>query len=236
MLTRVACLGAEILKDYGFETRAYVNHQKSRIDFLLSFKDKKMYPEKSIVVNDYLFHKHVLSCIDDQKYDFFNYTKPDLIVIDSYSELTDQLFVHKKSKKVFLANYTDMLHDDNFKSNYHCMGLINLEDLFKLYRDFFDNIALKYQGVPVVFIHFSTALDDRLKFKERDEKIRSIINELKNRYDFLYAIELENKLVLKSDNINDPQKDFPYHYSSKTYEEFQYKFKEILNKLNFNVK
>ncbi len=63
VLGRTACLGNEIIKHMGWE-KNYINHQKSRIDYLLELnQNKKVAPNPNEIIN-YLKHKFVIGAIE----------------------------------------------------------------------------------------------------------------------------------------------------------------------------
>ena len=110
ILGRTACLGNEIIKRMGWN-KNYINHQKSRVDYLIKLNiNKKISPNPKEILK-FLKHKFIIGTIEHQRYDFFRYVKPDIIVIDSFSELTDQLFLNQKDNSVFCANCIDIGHD-----------------------------------------------------------------------------------------------------------------------------
>lgn len=176
----------------------------------------------------YLKHTFIIGTIEYQRYDFFRYPKPDIIVMDSFSELTDQLFIDKISGKRFLANYSDIKHDINFKNKFENNGLIKISDLEKAYDDFFDKLSNIYPDTKVIFIHFPTILDNREKFQKRGEFIINTINKLSIKYSFLYSVSMEDEFISKSEDERDELKDFPYHYGQETYENFVEKVKKII--------
>lgn len=228
ILGRVACLGNEIINRLEIQ-QGLVNHQKSRVDFLLELANNPRIKPLAKDIYSFLDKKYISGTIKQQESDFFSYKKPDYIFMDSFSELTDQMFVDKISGKKFLANYSDIKHDENFKNKFENTGLIEASDLYKIYDDFFNKVSNIYPNTSVVFIHFPTILDKREKFQERGNLIINTINKLSIKYLFLYPVSLEDKFIFKSEDENDELKDFPYHYGSETYEKFAEQIKEIIN-------
>lgn len=227
ILGRVACLGNEILGRLKLE-KGLINHQKSRIDFLLELdKNTTIYTSASIVY-PFLQRTYIIGTIEQQKSNFFNKRKPNLIFLDSFSELTDQLFVNKKTGKKFLANYSDISHNNSFNAAYNCLGLLPLEELESYYEKFFNKLFEVYPQTNVFFIHFPTTLEKRDKFCIRGQSIIKIIDTLSKVYPYLYSISIDDSLVFKSDDESDELKDFPYHYSEITYSAFVDKIWNIL--------
>lgn len=208
----------------GFK-KSYINHQKSRIDYILDFHNNKSIAPNIKEIYTYLKNKYIIGTIEHQKYDFFKYAKPDIIVMDSFSELTDQLFINTQNKTRFLANYTDV--DQNILSKqYECVGLIKENTLFESYDKFFYMVEKIYPETPLYFIHFSTVLDPREKFKSRGKKIQEIIEKLSKRYEFIHSLSIDDSLVLKANGKNEEFNNFPYHYNDKTYSEYLNIFKQ----------
>lgn len=228
VLGRVACLGSEIINRLELQ-QGLVNHQKSRVDFLLELSRNQKIKPIAKDIYPFLERAYISGTIKQQESDFFSYKKPDYIFMDSFSELTDQMFVDKISGKKFLANHSDIKHDEDFKNKFDNTGLIEINDLDEIYEDFFKKVSNIYPNTKVIFVHFPTALDKRVKFQERGNKIIKVINQLSKKYHFLYSISLEDEFVFKSEDDSDELKDFPYHYKSETYEKFVGRIKVILD-------
>lgn len=225
ILGRVACLGSEIINRLGLQ-KGLVNHPKSRVDFILGvLKNPKIRPEAKDIYQ-FLERTYISSSIKSQEFNFFSYSKPDFIFLDSFSELTDQLFLNKINGNSFLANYLDINHNNTFQFNYNNLGLLDLDQLYNSYDEFFSKISTFYPNVIVVFLHFPTILDRREKFQFRGNYIKEVIFKLTFKYPFLHSIFLEDNFVFKSENMDD---DFPYHYGNKTYEYFLNEVKKIIS-------
>lgn len=227
ILGRVACLGSEIINGLGLQ-KSLVNHQKSRVDFLLEISNNPKIKPIAKNIYQFLERTYIAGTIQQQESDFFSYKKPDLIFMDSFSELTDQMFIEKNSGKKFLANYSDLKHDENFVSRYDNNGLLSIEDLYQNYDLFFNKVSNIYPNIRIIFIHFPTILDARDKFRERGDIILDVINQLSVKYSFLQSIALEDNFIKKSNDQSDELKDFPYHYGNETYEKFLDKVKKSL--------
>ena len=138
---------------------------------------------------------------------------PALLFMDSYAELTDQLFVHRRGKWFFSSNYTDLHHDADFERDFECRGLLPLEGLEARYREFFTAFKTEIGNLPIVFIHFPKDLERREKFRTRHEAISAVAME----NPMLHSIEVDEGIVDWSDNPQDRQDAFPYHYNQQTY-------------------
>lgn len=166
ILGRVACLGSEIINRLRLQ-KSLINHQKSRVDFLLEISNNPRIKPIAKKIYPFLARSYIAGTIKQQESDFFSYKKPDFIFMDSFSELTDQMFVEKNTRKIFLANYSDVKHDKNFISRFDNNGLLSIDDLYQNYDLFFSKISFIYPNVKVIFIHFPTVLDTRYSFRER---------------------------------------------------------------------
>jgi hypothetical protein len=228
LLGRVACLGSEVISKLDLQ-KGLVNHQKSRVDFLLEVSKNPNIKPTAKDIYPFLKKKYIFGTIEQQESDFFLFKKPDYIFMDSFSELTDQLFVDKINGKHFLANYSDINHDENFNNRFYSKGLVEISDLSIIFDDFFNKVSVIYPDTIVIFIHFPTIFDKRKKFQERGNNIIKIINELSKKYHFLNSISLDDEFVFKSEDESDELKDFPYHYGKATYEKFAEIIKGIIN-------
>ena len=217
VLTRTACLGNDIQNSVIKSNVIRINYQKSRVDHLNSQLNKSV---PLIKVWNRIKRKDIWQIIFMQCQSFYNINKkPKLIILDSYSELTDQKFINIEKNEYFFANFKDVDQNSNenlFKSE----GLINLKILEKFYRTLFEELTRKYGKTPIIFIHFNTALDPRKKFKERSEVIENIIEKIVKDCKFnLFTISIDEKDVMQADND-----DFYYHYSEYTYKQYIKKF------------
>ena len=136
------------------------------------------------------------------------------LLMDSYSELADQKFTHKKDGWSFCCHYTDINHSEEFNREFICDGLLSVDLLSKAYEDFFDWYEIKYPGKKIIFIHYSSTYDQRPKFAERAQKIREIIISNAQKRSYLIDLYIDDSLYEPNE-----QDDFPYHYSNATYKE-----------------
>lgn len=219
VLGRFACLGEDIVTRLGL-IRGTANHQKERVDYLLASADDRTIVCRPEYVVPHLAKIYIQGTITQQKFNFFDYTQPDIIVLDSYSELTDQLFIHKSRGWQFCANYTDLDYRAAFDAEFHKSGLMPTEDIERNYRIWFDRLRAKYGAAPIIFIHFPTTLDKREKFKLRGQTILEIMGRLEKEYENLYSVNVADEFVDWSHNESDELRGFPYHYDEKTYAAF----------------
>jgi len=220
ILSRCACLGNYVLRQLGWESSAQ-NHQKSRVDYLLDLAERPEVKPEVQIIEQHLLRKDILTFIEQQQHDFFQYQRPNVIFMDSFSELTDQLFVHRKEKWHFLANYSDIDHSSSFEQSFECWDLLKLDGLESLYRTFFSRLRTVYPDVPVVFLHFPTTLDRRKKFKERAAAIKQAVELISGEFENLYSLSIADNIVHEPEECTyEELKDFPYHYHQDVYKTF----------------
>ncbi|MBU0730881.1 MAG: hypothetical protein KKE17_01505 [Proteobacteria bacterium] len=164
-----------------------------------------------------LERRDIVPFLIDQKYDIFSYPRPDILFMDSFSELTDQCFRNRQQKWCFYAHYSDIRHSDEFDREYESLGLLPVEDLFSMYQAFFEKVAKVFPGVPVIFLHYPVELEAREKFRHRGQKIKEIVENLCSRHGMLHSVSVDESLVARPENCIDELKDFPYHYNGLTY-------------------
>jgi len=224
ILSRTACLGNDIQASALKKNITKINFQKARVDHLIS-KTGSNVP----LINAFkqICRRDLWPLIYFQSRSFFEFThKPECIIIDSYSELTDQKFTTFDRQKSFFANYSDVdltLPGNSFQSD----GLLDLKSVSAFYRQLFEQLTNKYgNNVPIFFIHFQTKLDPREKFKARSALIQMVIEDIVKENQFnLSSISINDKQVHQAEND-----DFYYHYSKSTYDVYISEFISALNK------
>jgi len=215
MLGRTACLGQDIFNlkyNNPVQSKSLINMQKVRADVFVDFIKNKNRP-KSNLVKPFMAREDIFPMIVEQEK--FNWLKPrnttHTILLDSFSELTDQKFTHINQGWSFCCNYSDINHSPEFESNFVCEGLIPLDELESVYNIFFAELQKNYPVKKIMFVHFPTTLDTRELFIERGKAILQI----------LLSIEKTNKSIHNlyvNDNEVFPytEDDFPYHYGMDT--------------------
>jgi hypothetical protein len=146
--------------------------------------------------------------------------KPELIFIDSFSELTDQIFRHKQDGWQFCCNYLDARHDDEFAENFECLGLLNLDRLQESYSEILKLIELRWPQIPIVYIHFPYALEPRPQFVERALEIKRVVEICAAVHPNLYSFSVPSSVVKPPLIVEPGMASFPYHYSQETYDAF----------------
>lgn len=215
VLSRTACLGQDIFKlkyNQAGITKNLINLQKVRGDMFADLLTGKNRPRPEIV-EPFMARKDVFPMIVEQeRFEWINVKhSANFILLDSFSELTDQKFVHKKEGWAFCCNYTDIEHTAEFESMFECRGLIDIDDLEHIYASFFATLYTHYPRKKLIFIHFPTILDPREKFGERGKRILDILLEIEKKNKNLKNIFVKDSLVQPH-----PGDDFPYHYGIQT--------------------
>lgn len=226
IIGRFACLGNDVLLKLNLRQFA-INIQKGRIDYLLNYQETTKIKTNTIQVINYLERKDIKYCIwQQEKLNILQVSKPKAIFFDSFSELTDQLFKHKKQGWEFCSNYTDINHQGSFEEEFQSLGLISLELLKTYYLDFFSYIRKRYGNVPIFFLHFPSILDKREKFKFRQKVILEIINNISANFEPFYSISVNDDIVDFDFSEQGNEVKFPYHYNTETYNAFVEKIKQ----------
>ena len=191
-----------------------VNIQKGRVDYLLSVNANPVQKANTAQIASYILRDDIKNLVLQQELaglDFF--TPPDMIYMDSYSELTDQLFVSGIAGTGFCANYSDV--DGAFSKAFTCRGLLDTNELTSYYRRFFNMMRKKFGSIQIVFIHFPATLEKREFFRLRHQHIKDAIAEVRTEFLPFDIYEVPDAIVNQPEDKTD---DFPYHYSHSVYQ------------------
>jgi hypothetical protein len=232
ILGRHACLGRDVF-DLADSNWPVFNIQKGRVDYLISAIQQKIKSTRTVEMAPFLCREDIIPFLRQQEYcRSLPKHPPKLVYMDSFAELTDQLFIHKIEGWGGCCCYGDINHTKDFKKIFREEGLLDIDNLESSYRDFFNLIRSRYGEVPIVFLHFPSALETRPKYLERGRAIFSIIEKLRNEYRGLYSISINESIVSQPIEVAPELKDFPYHYNKETY----LAFSKILNEIFFKIK
>ncbi len=147
----------------------------------------------------------------------------DFVLIDSLSELADQKFVDKKGNWFFCSFFSDIdSKNKEFNTLFISEGLLDIGLIEKKYRDFFGWINKKYPSKQIIFIHYSTKLDERQKFKKRQQEISRVLRILSSENKNIKNIEIDDELVFYRENDK-----LPYHYSQLTNLHYAEQWKKV---------
>jgi hypothetical protein len=218
VMGRIACLGFDVHKLLGARL-PLVNTQKGRIDLLLSCRDDRRIRSNTSAVAPFFLRKDVLPLVAQQEAFVWPSAHPPVaLFMDSYSELTDQLFTEHRTRRSFCANYSDVEHTEAFSRRYDCHGLLKQEDIEACYRAFFSAVRTDLGRIPIVYLHFPIELEQRQKFRIRHGAIVDAINAVAADFAPFHSIAVDPGLARWPDTpISEGMDAFPYHYHSSTY-------------------
>jgi len=152
---------------------------------------------------------------------------PIALYMDSFSELTDQSFNHRKQNWYFCANYSDVIHSKEFERKFESLGLISVENLQEQYRLFFNLFRQHNESVPIIFMHFPVKLDKRAKFHLRYQRIKEAIDKLKTEFQPFYSFTVDEEIIDWPEELIPGLDNFPYHYNKATYQDLADQIKAI---------
>ncbi|MXV17471.1 hypothetical protein [Hufsiella ginkgonis] len=226
VLGRTACLGQDVFNlkfNKTTSAKELINMQKVRADLFVDLANGKARPAAA-VVGPFIARDNVYPFIVQQeKFEWGHPRKTaDWVLIDSFSELTDQKFTHRTEGWSFCANYSDLDHSPEFMSLFENKGLLDPDELEQTYVNFFSTINRRFPGKKIVFIHFPTTLDLREKFVERGDRIAKVINRLAGTF------KLTNLQIDARDVFPHSGDDFAYHFSTETQTAFLNKWNQAL--------
>lgn len=215
---RFACLGTAVLDALGRRYKMH-NLQKGRVDYQLQVMAepaRACRPELAVphLAREYIAHTLVQQATLCPEF------HPEMVFVDSFSELTDQLFRHRKEGWQFCCNYLDLNHSDAFADSFESLGLLDLSGLEQAYEAMLQAIEARWPGTPVVYIHFPDALEPREKFVQRAREIRRVLDALAARHPHLHSFSVPAEIVRRPEVVEPGLEDFPYHYNQATYQAF----------------
>jgi len=228
ILARVACLGNDcFIMKHGKRNAKLYNQQKARVDLLGEWIHGAQRPQASRI-KPYLMRADIYPFIVQQQEMPWFQTKNDIqyLLMDSFAELTDQKFTHRKEGWSFCCHYTDVNHTPEFEEEFECCGLLAIEEIERVYNDFFDWFEKSYPGKKIFFIHFPATLDNRPIYHERAKAIFNIMQKIESQRKYIYNIAISDENVSWHEDDN-----FPYHYGKDTYKVFIEEWRRIECKL-----
>lgn len=216
IIARIACLGQFCLDRLDVSEFNILKFPKNRIDYSLNINKKTLKAVNLYMVEKYLTKsspertEFVKSLIKPQELDIFHYTNVNMIIMDSYSELTDKLFVSKKGDGAFCCHYRDVDISEQFKSEYLFKGLLPIDEIKQHYDNFFAKINSVYGDIPILFLIFPSDIDPRPEYKMQCAEICNAVTSLSHKY--------KNIIALYPDIVEPhPTDKSPYHFSQNTY-------------------
>lgn len=227
VFSRTACLGNDVFALLGTNLPR-INVQKGRVDGLRSAmadQDGWQAPWRWYKTLD---RRDVWPLIVEQELPWWcAEVAPEFILMDSYSELTDQGFHDPSTGRTFFANFTDLDPERLHSAGILSVGLLPTEGLEQRYRLLFESLHGLWPGVRVVFVHFPSDLETRVKFRERAELIRAAIERLAAEDSLLESVSLRSHRPSRPEAAHEVT-EFPYHYDAPTYHELALSVSEKL--------
>lgn len=229
VLSRTACLGSDLFALQYTKNDSPVlriNQQKTRVDVFMDTIESSARAH-SAYINTFITRQDVAPLISQQEHLpwLLLHRPPQYMIMDSFAELTDKKFVHKKEGWAFCCHISDIeIGTPHFKSTFTIEGLLPINALEREYSRFFDWFESKYPDTTVYFIHFPTALDARPEYKARGQTILHVLHKLAYNRPYIRNVQIPESSVRSHEDD-----EFPYHYSAQTYQEFlkSWKFKGL---------
>lgn len=221
ILGRVACLGQDVLRLLGLDDRV-LNFQKARADYWPAVARRPELRPSAGQVARFLRRRDVLTLIAQQSdLPWHSASSPAAIVMDSFAELTDQLFIERMAGWRFCANYSDLDHSEGFGRRFVAAGLLATQTLDEVYREFFGFIRERFGQAPVVYLHFPAKLDHRALFRDRHARILETVDTVGRAFPPFYSLAVDDAVVdWPERSIAADEELFPYHYNHATYQSF----------------
>ena len=143
-MRRTACLGNDVFELLEFLPKRSINIQKGRIDLLTKSLNQRFGILKLYQAKTFIERSDIRPLIFRQSISRLNLLRPPIVVlIDSYSELTDQEFILPNKAKIY-CNFSDVFQtvDKTIEST----GLLDLRELDSYYEKLTVSIAEKWGG------------------------------------------------------------------------------------------
>jgi hypothetical protein len=209
----------------GFKTPR-LNIQKGRADLLLLKKrEPKRYPFSYLQL---LNRKDIWPLIVEQETQWWQAAvAPRFILMDSFSELTDQLFMGHVSQSCFCANYHDLNSEISRSLDVLSSGLLPTSVLRNSYVELFTEFHELWPTTRIYFLNFPSHLETRELFLNRAERIREVIATIALSDSLLVPIEFT---ITNSPEGSAPTSEdwMPYHYEEDNYFEMAVQFRSVV--------
>ena len=218
VLGRVACMGLDVYRLLNPATRL-INVQKGRVDYLVDVALEAGSRARASQVAPFMRRQDIIPLVvQQQRRRWLRSRPPRALLMDSFSELTDQLFEHRREGWRFCCNYADLSHGPELERTFEAKGLLPPDELYDRYRRFFEFIRQRWGEIPIVFLHFPVTLEKREKFKNRYQNIAEAISRVGNEFSHFHSIAVDEAIVDWPEKRHPDLEDFPYHFNNRTYE------------------
>lgn len=225
VFNRTACLGSDVLKLSLPEIKSArrFHLQKVRIDVLAKHIRLPFFRKRNLVplsVRRVMVREDGWGHVDQQNSHLMRHQHPPIFcLIDSYSELTDQRFVHTLSGSYFHANYADVSKEALADGSVRSEGLLDLDDAIRHFENLISTIENLWGPVPIFLLTYPKDLESRQRFLVRGEQLDSIFEVLAHTYQNVNLIAGPAEAVEADENEIAQGQVFPYHYDKRVKEE-----------------
>lgn len=218
VLGRAACMGTDVFRLLN-TGQTLVNVQKGRVDYLVDVVSHDRLRARASSVAKFMERRDILPLIaQQQSRRWMKARAPQAVFMDSFSELTDQLFEHRVKGWRFCCNYSDLSHGPEFDRTFEAKGFLPTEQLHERYRQFFHLVVQRWGQIPIIFLHFPVKLDRRALFRDRYQSIIDAVRRVESEFNNVYSIAVDEEIVDWPVARGKGVEEFPYHYNTKTYE------------------
>lgn len=234
IVSRTACFGNDIISNLGLQTIT-INFQKCRIDLLTKNNQSvtpKSYQRIKTALNliNHISNPEVTHMIMQQSsLRFWKTQTVHGIIMDTYSELTDQKFVLTSNDNEFMCNYSDVKQDSLRKKELECRGLISRSELQASWKEFLIEVNRKFGNVNIYVIEFPTLKEKRKKYLQQAKIIESVMKKLEKENLNLSFIQLDRSYQANDEDLREPD---IYHYGYITKERVTNILKHKMNQSN----
>lgn len=211
VLTRTACLGNDVFSSVRFlASTNRINLQKLRIDQFETVLDGNLPKKLPLSTQRFLARKDVFPLLLQQtRTSWLKSKPPKFLIIDSFSDLTDQEFSRSDGSRFFAA-YSDVAIDSSARAGFECRGLLDLADYEAKLKSAIDKVRAHYStSIPVVYIHFPHELETRQQFIKRAKALIEVTRKLERELTNFFVVEADHSIVRRDPGAAD---NFPYHY------------------------
>ena len=239
MPTRTARLGQDVF-NAGFGVLAQpVNIQKGRVDLLFEWMQGKPGPDAK-QLRPYIKRDDIFELIEQQATLPWKMGAMDSkwLFMDSYSELVDNKFTHKKEGWSFCSTNGDLRHTDDFKADFFYEGPLPLEAIPAAYENFFQWFFQQSSNRRIIFVHFSDAFEVRQKYLERHAVIRDCLRDFEKRWpERLLNFQIERSEAVRPEMYRGLIPGVhPYHFAEGTVQVFKQRIEQTLTNLSVNAR
>lgn len=227
VLSRTACLGNDVFSQVAsFRKTNRINLQKLRIDQFGKVLDGNLPKKLAFGTLRFLARKDVFPLLLQQtRTSWLKSKAPIFLMMDSFSDLTDQEFSRSDGASFFAA-YSDVEIDSSARMGFECKGLLDLADYEVRLKGVIGKIRTHYStSIPVVYIHFPHQLETRTQFINRAKTLIEATRKLERELSNFFVVEADYSLVRREPGASD---NFPYHYHPEVTEDLARQVESLL--------